>query len=77
MPAEIGQEAPDFDLKSSTGENVKLSSFRGNKAVALVFTVAAISSRVPAEIGGSVCEPTEDCISQSNMVWLVLDVSIS
>lgn len=37
MSAEIGQEAPDFDLKSSTGENVKLSSFRGEKAVALVF----------------------------------------
>ncbi|MEY2399720.1 MAG: hypothetical protein QOJ00_2894, partial [Actinomycetota bacterium] len=37
MSAEIGQEAPDFDLKASTGDNVKLSSFRGNKAVALVF----------------------------------------
>ncbi|MEY2467701.1 MAG: mycoredoxin-dependent peroxiredoxin [Actinomycetota bacterium] len=37
MSAEIGQEAPDFDLKASTGDNVKLSSFRGDKAVALVF----------------------------------------
>ncbi len=37
MSPEIGQEAPDFDLKSSTGENVKLSSFRGERAVALVF----------------------------------------
>ena len=37
MSPEIGMEAPDFDLRSSTGENVKLSSFRGDKAVALVF----------------------------------------
>lgn len=37
MSVEIGQEAPDFELKSSTGEAVKLSSFRGDKAVALVF----------------------------------------
>ncbi len=34
---EIGQEAPDFDLKASTGDNVKLSQFRGDNAVALVF----------------------------------------
>ena len=37
MTIEIGQEAPDFELKDQTGEAVKLSSFRGNKAVALVF----------------------------------------
>jgi peroxiredoxin len=37
MPAEIGQEAPDFELRSSTGDTIKLSSYRGDKAVALVF----------------------------------------
>jgi peroxiredoxin len=37
MPLEIGQEAPDFELNASTGDKVKLSSFRGDKAVALVF----------------------------------------
>lgn len=37
MPVEIGQEAPDFELRSSTGDTVKLSSYRGEKAVALVF----------------------------------------
>ena len=37
MTIEIGQEAPDFELKDQHGEAVKLSSFRGNKAVALVF----------------------------------------
>jgi peroxiredoxin len=37
MTIEIGQEAPDFELKDQNGEAVKLSSFRGNKSVALVF----------------------------------------
>jgi len=37
MTIEIGQEAPDFELKDQNGEAVKLSSFRGDKAVALVF----------------------------------------
>lgn len=37
MAIEIGQEAPDFELKDQRGEIVTLSSFRGNQAVALVF----------------------------------------
>lgn len=37
MTVEIGQEAPDFELRGSTAEPVRLSSFRGDKAVALVF----------------------------------------
>lgn len=37
MAIEIGQEAPDFELKGSTGEPVRLSSFRGDTAVAVVF----------------------------------------
>ena len=34
---EIGQDAPDFELPSHSGEKVKLSSFRGDKPVLLVF----------------------------------------
>jgi len=37
MTIDIGQEAPDFELKDQSGDAVKLSSFRGNHAVALVF----------------------------------------
>lgn len=32
-----GQPAPDFTLPASTGENITLSSYRGNKNVVLVF----------------------------------------
>ncbi len=37
MAIGIGDEAPDFELKDQNGEVVKLSSFRGDKSVALVF----------------------------------------
>jgi mycoredoxin-dependent peroxiredoxin len=37
MSVEIGDEAPDFELPSHTGETVRLSSFRGERPVALVF----------------------------------------
>ncbi len=37
MSVEIGQEAPDFELPSNSGDKVKLSSFRGDKGVVLVF----------------------------------------
>ena len=34
----VGDIAPDFELRDSTGENpVRLSEYRGNKPVALVF----------------------------------------
>src|SRR4051795_3211780 len=37
MSAEIGQEAPDFTLKSTQGDPVTLSQLRGQKPVVLVF----------------------------------------
>src|SRR5690606_6694944 len=37
MSVEIGQEAPDFEKRASTGDTIRLSSYRGDKAVALVF----------------------------------------
>lgn len=37
MAIEIGDEAPDFTLKDQDGNEVSLSGFRGDKAVALVF----------------------------------------
>lgn len=37
MSVEIGSEAPDFTLKDQDGNDVTLSSFHGDQAVALVF----------------------------------------
>jgi peroxiredoxin len=37
MAIETGDIAPDFELKNQAGELVRLSSFRGEKAVAIVF----------------------------------------
>jgi HEAT repeats/AhpC/TSA family len=35
--AVVGQAAPDFELRTATGETVKLSQFKGQSAVVLVF----------------------------------------
>jgi hypothetical protein len=36
---EIGEQAPDFSLPSTTGETISLSQFRGKKHVLLEFYV--------------------------------------
>lgn len=43
MSVEIGQEAPDFELRDSEGGTTKLSDYRGQKNVLLVFYPAAFS----------------------------------
>ena len=44
MTVEVGQEAPDFDLRDSEGGKTKLSSYRGHKNVLLVFYPLAFST---------------------------------
>ena len=39
----VGDMAPDFTLRSTTGQDVKLSSFRGKSNVVLAFFPAAFS----------------------------------
>jgi len=36
---EVGEQAPDFTLPSTTGEKMSLSQFRGNTAVLIEFYV--------------------------------------
>jgi len=50
MAVEVGQEAPDFELKNARGEPVRLSSFRGTKNVVLVFYPLAFSGVCTSEL---------------------------
>jgi peroxiredoxin len=50
MPVQVGQEAPDFTLKSSDMEDVTLSSYRGNKNVVLLFVPLAFTGVCTQEL---------------------------
>ena len=50
MSLEVGQEAPDFTLKNQFGEEVTLSSFRGQKNVVLVFFPMAFTGICTGEL---------------------------
>lgn len=50
MAVEIGDEAPDFELKDQHGTPVRLSSFRGSKNVVLVFYPLAFSGVCTGEL---------------------------
>jgi len=50
MTLTIGQAAPDFELKNQYGELVKLSSFKGNKNVALIFIPFAFTGTCTGEL---------------------------
>jgi len=49
---ELGTAAPDFTLRDQFGQDVTLSSFRGQKAVALVFYPYAFSGVCTGEMAG-------------------------
>ncbi|HVL89336.1 MAG TPA: peroxiredoxin [Actinomycetota bacterium] len=49
MTLEIGKEAPDFEARSTAGQAVKLSDYRGKKHVLLVFYPLAFSRTCTAE----------------------------
>ena len=50
MTIQVGQEAPDFELVDQNGEKVKLSSFRGNKDVVVVFFPFAFTGTCTGEL---------------------------
>lgn len=50
MAVEVGDQAPDFELKDQHGTEVRLSSFRGRKNVVLVFYPLAFSSVCRGEL---------------------------
>ena len=48
----VGEVAPDFTLRDQFGQDVTLASFRGRKAVALVFFPYAFSGICTGEMSG-------------------------
>ncbi len=50
MAIEVGTKAPEFELKSQHGETVKLSDFRGEKNVVLIFYPFAFTGVCTGEL---------------------------
>jgi mycoredoxin-dependent peroxiredoxin len=50
MAVEVGQQAPDFELKNHHGQPVRLSSLRGAKKVVLMFYPLAFSGVCSGEM---------------------------
>ena len=72
MAVEVGQEAPDFELKDQHGKPVRLSSFRGSKNVVLVFYPLAFSP----VCSGELCAMREDFPEVSRDDVELLTVSV-
>jgi mycoredoxin-dependent peroxiredoxin len=71
VPA-VGERAPEFSLKSTTGETVPLSSFRGKKHVLLAFFPLAFTSTCTAEF----CEMRDDFDQYATSDVEVLPISV-
>ena len=41
---EVGEQAPDFTLRSTMGEDISLSQFRGKQLVLIEFFISATST---------------------------------
>lgn len=71
VPA-VGSAAPDFTLKSTSGQSVSLSQFKGASRVLLAFFPAAFSSVCTTEM----CAFTEDYDSFAAAGVTVLPISV-
>lgn len=72
MAPEVGTEAPDFTLKNQNNEETALSSFRGDKAVLVVFYPFAFSGICTGELTAV----REDLASFQNDDVQILAVSV-
>ena len=55
-PPSVGERAPDFTLQSTSGEDVTLRDFRGERAVLIAFFPLAFTSTCTTEL----CAFSED-----------------
>lgn len=72
LPLQVGQQAPEFTLASTSGENVTLSSFRGQKHVLVAFFPLAFTGVCTAEL----CGFSEDFDAFSSEAVQILPVSV-
>ncbi|MDX3194614.1 peroxiredoxin [Streptomyces sp. MN03-5084-2B] len=72
MTVEVGSEAPDFTLNDYNKQPVQLSSFRGDKAVLLVFYPFAFSGICTGEL----CQLRDEFADYDNKGVQVLGVSV-
>ena len=71
MAVEVGQEAPDFELKNQHGEMVRLSDLRGKKNVVLVFYPFAFTPTCTGEL----CTIRDEKVSFENDDTQVFGIS--
>jgi peroxiredoxin (alkyl hydroperoxide reductase subunit C) len=72
MPIEVGAAAPDFVLKDQNNQEVRLSDFRGQKNVLLVFYPLAFTGTCQGEL----CQVRDNLNDFSNDNVQVLTVSV-
>jgi peroxiredoxin (alkyl hydroperoxide reductase subunit C) len=72
MAVEVGSEAPDFTLKDQNNQEVTLSSYRGQRAVLLVFYPFAFSGICTGEL----CAVRDDLVDFQNDDVQILAVSV-
>ncbi|MGA8116894.1 MAG: peroxiredoxin [Actinocatenispora sp.] len=72
MPIEVGASAPDFVLKDQNNQEVRLSDFRGDKNVLLVFYPLAFTGVCQGEL----CEVQENLNQYQTDGLQVLSVSV-
>ena len=72
MPIEVGSEAPEFVLKDQNNQEVRLSSFRGERNVLLVFYPLAFTGTCQGEL----CAVRDNLNDFVNDAVQVLTVSV-
>ncbi|GAA1385157.1 peroxiredoxin [Catellatospora chokoriensis] len=72
MPIEAGAQAPDFLLKDQNNQEVRLSDFRGDKNVLLVFYPLAFTRTCEGEL----CEIRDNLNDFVNEDTQVLSISV-
>jgi peroxiredoxin len=70
VPIEVGVEAPDFTLRDQNNQELRLSSYRGQRNVLLVFYPLAFTGTCQGELCG-VRDNLNDFVNESTQVLTI------